>query len=147
MSRKIPLVTLIVVSLSAVVYLLPVGPLLVYDRSAILNGEWWRLVTGHWVHFSRQHFLYDTAAFGIAGWMIESRGCRNFGWLCLLAIFVTSASRLLCEPRLQICGGLSGLATAAVVFLAMNGLQERGAWRWMCGVGLVLCAGKLCVER
>src|SRR5947208_1629568 len=114
MSRKIPIVTLIVVSLSAVVYLLPVGPQLVYDRSAILNGEWWRLVTGHWVHFSSEHFLYDTAAFGIAGWMIESRRQRNFGGLCVLAAFVISAAMLLFNPQLEVCGGLSGLAIAAV---------------------------------
>jgi rhomboid family GlyGly-CTERM serine protease len=146
MRKQIPIVTLVVVGLSILLYLLPGTALLVYNRDAILAGEWYRVVTGHWVHFSRQHFLYDSAAFGIAGWMIESRGCKNFGWLCALAVFAISGSMLLCEPRLQICGGLSGLATAAVVFLAINGLEEHGAWRWLCGAALVLCAAKLCME-
>jgi len=146
MSRQIPIVTCIVVGLSVLVYLLPVGALLAYDRNAILSGEWWRMITGHWVHFSPQHFLYDTAAFGIAGTMIEQRGYRNFGWLCVVATFVISASMLVFEPGLALCGGLSGLAIAAVVFLAMHGLEESGAWRWICGAALVLCAAKLLVE-
>jgi len=146
MTRRIPIITLIVVSLSLLVYLLPVNALLAYDRHAILSGEWWRMVTGHWVHFSAQHFLYDAAAFGIAGWMIESRNHRNFGWLCALATLIISAAMLLCNPQLQICGGLSGLATAAVVFLALNGLEEPGAWRCVCAVALLLCAAKLIVE-
>ena len=146
MRQRIPIVTLAVVGLSVLVYLLPGTALLVYNRDAILGGEWWRVITGHWVHFSRQHFLYDTAAFGIAGWMIESRRCKNFGWLCALAVFAISGGMLLFAPRLQICGGLSGLATAAVVFLAVNGLEERGAWRWICAAALVLCAAKLSRE-
>ena len=143
MRQRIPILTLTLVALSVVVYALPGAARLVYAiRDANLAGEWWRIVTGHWVHFSAQHFLYDTAAFGIAGWMIESRQCKNFGWLCAIEVVAISGSMLLFEPRLQICGGLSGLATAAVVFLALNGLEVRGAWRWICGAALVLCAAK-----
>jgi rhomboid family GlyGly-CTERM serine protease len=146
MKRRVPIVTLIVIGLSVLVQLLPATRFLVYDRTAILAGEWWRVVTGHWVHFSTQHFLYDTAAFGIASWMIESRGCKSFAWLCVLAALSISGSMLLFEPRLQICGGLSGLATAALVFLALNSLSERGAWRWLCATALLVCAAKLSME-
>ena len=144
--RRFPLVTLIVVGISMLVYLLPSTAWLAYDRDAILNGELWRVITGHWVHFSLQHFLYDTAAFGIAGWMIEARGYKNFGWMCVLAVFVISGSMLLCAPSLQVCGGLSGLATAAVAFLALHGLEEKGIWRWICGAALLLCAAKMSIE-
>jgi rhomboid family GlyGly-CTERM serine protease len=144
--KRLPLVTITISTLSALIFLLPGAEWLEYDRNAILSGEWWRIVTGHWVHFSARHFLYDTAAFGIAGWMIETRGCRHFGWLCALAVFVISGSMLLFDPHLQICGGLSGLATAAVVFLALNGLEERGPWRWICMTALLLCAAKLALE-
>lgn len=146
MTRRIPIVTLTVVSLSALVYLLPISSLLVYNRHAILAGEWWRLVTSHWVHFSPQHFLYDTAAFGIAGVMIEIRKHQNFGWLCVFAAVVISGTMLLCNPQLQICGGLSGLAIAAVVFLALSGLEVSGAWRWICRLALGLCIAKLIIE-
>jgi rhomboid family GlyGly-CTERM serine protease len=147
MNRRNPIVTSIVVGLSALIYLLPIGASLAYDRRAVLAGEWWRMLTGHWVHFSSQHFLYDTAAFGIAGWMIEKRGHRNFGWLCAIAPFAISGTMLVCNPQLQICGGLSGLAIAAVVFLALNGLEESGAWRCICASTLTLCTAKLIGEE
>lgn len=144
---QIPLVTLILVTISAIVYLLPgIRALLEYDRAAISEGEIWRMITCHWVHFSSRHFIYDTAAFGIAGWMIERRGYRNFGWLCALAAVSISGTMLCCEPRLQVCGGLSGLATAAVVFLAVNGLEEKGAFRWICAAVLVLNGAKMGLE-
>jgi len=147
MSRQIPIVTWIVVGLSVLVYLLPVSASLAYNRHAILDGEWWRMLTGHWVHFSLQHFLYDTAALGIAGWMIEKRGHRKFGWLCAIAPFVISGTMLVCNPELQICGGLSGMAIAAVVFLGLNGLEEPGTWRWISGSALTLCIAKLIGEE
>ena len=54
-----------VVVTALAVYLLPgVGEALVYDRSAILTGELWRLVTGHWVHFSASHLFYDVTVLG-----------------------------------------------------------------------------------
>jgi rhomboid family GlyGly-CTERM serine protease len=146
MIRRVPIITFVVVALSVLVHLVPGAALLAYDRNAILGGEWWRMVTGHWVHFSTQHFVYDTAAFGIAGWMIEDRGCKNFGWLCVLAILVISTSMMIFEPRLQMCGGLSGLATAAVVFLALEGSEDEGGWQWMCRAALLLCAAKLLFE-
>jgi len=146
MRKPLPIVTLVVVGLSVLIYLLPGAGRLVYDRDAILAGEWWRVITGHWVHFSAQHFLYDTTAFGFAGAMVERRGHRNFGWLCAIAMVVISGSMFVFEPRLEVCGGLSGLATAAVVFLTLHGLEEQGAWRWICGLALVLCLAKLLVE-
>jgi rhomboid family GlyGly-CTERM serine protease len=142
----VPIITLIVVALSVLVHALPSTTLLAYNRQAILAGEWWRLATGHWVHFSAQHFLYDTAAFGILGWMIETRGEKNFAALCLISVFTISVSMLLFEPRLQICGGLSGLATATLVFLALNGLGEKGPWQWLCGTALIICVVKLSFE-
>lgn len=145
--RRIPSVTIAVVGFSVLVFLLPgFQRLFVYDRSGILSGEFWRLITCHWVHFSAAHFIYDTAAFGIAGWMIERSGYRNFGWLCSLAAITTSVVTFLCAPHLQICGGLSGLAMAAVVFLALHGLEEGGAWCWICAATLALSAAKMATE-
>ncbi|MGA3283497.1 MAG: rhombosortase [Verrucomicrobiota bacterium] len=145
--RRIPVVTLTIVGAAVVVCFLPrIHPALVYDRPAILGGELWRLITGQWVHFSAGHFLYDTLALGIAGWMIESRGYPNFGWLCALSPLVIGITLLALEPQLKICGGLSGVATAAVVFLTLHGLAENGAWRWICLAVLTATVGKIVYE-
>lgn len=147
LGRRFPAITLLVVTAAVIVHACPgLGQVLVYDRSAIANGELWRLVTGQWVHFSMRHLLYDSLAFGIAGWMIEWRTYPNFGWLCGIAPLVIGMGLFLSEPHLEIYGGLSGVATAAVVFLALWGLEERGAWRWICLIALVATVGKILFE-
>lgn len=145
--RRVPIVTLSMVAAAAIVFLIPaLHPALVYDRSAILRGELWRLATGAWVHFSARHFLYDTATLGLAGWMIERGGYRHFSWVCVLTPLVSGIASLALEPGLEICGGLSGVATAAVVFLAVHGVEEAGAWRWICWFVLVATAAKIWTE-
>ena len=116
---------------------------LIYDRQAILRGECWRLFTGHWVHFSRSHLVYDTLALALAGGMLEARRTPGFGCLCLLAPWIINLMLLACVPDLRQCGGLSGLATCALVYLAVEGLGEASGWRWACWLTLAAVAGKI----
>jgi rhomboid family GlyGly-CTERM serine protease len=106
---------------------------LLYERTAILHGEWWRLWTGHWVHFSTSHLAWNLAVLlGTGAWLERLQP----GWLLrftLLAAPVLSLIMLLGEPALQAYGGLSGLATGAVVLLALTQLTregEAGFWWW-----------------
>jgi len=45
----------------------------VYDRAAIVRGEWWRLFTGHWVHSDRTHAGWDISALLLLGIVFEER--------------------------------------------------------------------------
>ena len=45
----------------------------VYDRFAIVDGEWWRLLSGHWVHSDGSHLIWNLAALLALGWIIETR--------------------------------------------------------------------------
>jgi rhomboid family GlyGly-CTERM serine protease len=145
--RRVPWVTTAIVAASITVYLLPgVQRLLVYDRTAILRGELWRLLTGHWVHFSASHFWFDTFAVGIAGMIVEDRGGKHLGGLCLTAAIVIGCVQIAVLPRLQICGGLSGIATAVVVSLALAGAVEKGPWRLICLATLLIVALKIAFE-
>ena len=101
------------------------------------------MFTGHWVHFSTSHLVYDLLALGIAGWIIEARGLPHFGWLCLLAPWLISAVLLLFEPQMKLFGGLSALATTAIVYLALFGLHDAAPWRWVCLAALLGIAGKI----
>jgi rhomboid family GlyGly-CTERM serine protease len=119
---------------------------LVYDRSAILSGQVWRMFTGHWVHFSTSHLFYDSLVLGIAGWMIETQKLPHFAWLCCLAPWFISGVLLVVEPQLQWFGGLSALATAAIVYLTLFGLREAPPWRWVCQAALLGLAAKIIFE-
>jgi len=128
-------------------YAIPgVAPQIIYDRSAILSGEVWRLITGNWVHFSISHLFYDVATLGTAGWMIERRGYPYYGGLCALSAFSIGAVLLAARPDLHFYGGLSGIASGVVVYLALRGVQEVGPWRWICLTALLLTTGKIIVE-
>jgi rhomboid family GlyGly-CTERM serine protease len=145
--RRLPVVTLLIVGAAVTVALFPGwSSWLVYDRSAIFSGEIWRMFTGHWVHFSMSHLVYDSLSLGIVGWIIETQKLRNFGWLCLLAPWLISGVLLVVEPQMKWFGGLSALATTAMVYLALCGLHDAGMWRWVCLATLLGLAGKLIYE-
>jgi rhomboid family GlyGly-CTERM serine protease len=145
--RTISWVTIGLLSVLSLIALSPrFGPILVYDRTAILRGEIWRLATGNLVHFSATHFLFDTLALGIAGVMIERRGYRGFTVLCVIASLGIGCALLLFQPQTNVYGGASGMATAAIVFLALHGLRCEGAYRWVCGAALVGVATKIVLE-
>jgi rhomboid family GlyGly-CTERM serine protease len=144
MKHRFPLVTLCAVAGALVIWFVPqFSPSLVFERREIAQGEYWRLVTGHWVHFSVQHLVYNLLALGIAGWLIEWHGFPHFGLLCALSALVIGLSLFVFEPRIQCYGGLSGIATAAIIYLALHSATQ-GAWqRIVLGVVLLLLGIKL----
>jgi len=119
---------------------------LIYDRSAILSGQLWRMFTGHWVHFSTRHLVWDLIPLGIAAWILEERRSPCFGRFCILSPWVISAALLVLEPQMRFCGGLSGLATAAIALLALGGLSDAPPWRWVCVAVLLGLLGKTIFE-
>jgi len=143
----VPYLTLIAIVSAVLIALFPAcAPWLLYDRSAILSGQIWRMFTCHWVHFSARHLISDVLPLAIAGWIIETRRLPGFGWLCAVAPWTISAALLVFAPQMQYCAGLSGLATAAITFLALHGLSERGPWRRLCIATLFILAGKTSYE-
>ncbi len=112
--------TLLIVGISIIVYSIPqLSDFLVYDRQKILNGEFWRLVTAPFVHFSISHIFWDSLVFGIAGLAINASGFRNFWLVCSSSIIIISLFYLMALPELGRYGGLSGLATAAVAYFCL----------------------------
>ena len=106
-----------------------------YDRTAILHGEWWRLWTGHWVHFSVSHLAWNLIVLLGAGAWLERLQPGRLRRYALLAAPVISLAFLLGEPAMQTYGGLSGLATGAVVLLTLVRLgQDQAARAWWIGV-------------
>jgi rhomboid family GlyGly-CTERM serine protease len=93
-----------------------------YERSAIVAGEYWRLVTGHLVHGSLAHLLLNLAGLGLIvalfprhyslqQWLLISAA----GAACIDVMFVFY------EPQLQWYVGLSGV---------LHGLLAAGALAW-----------------
>ena len=119
---------------------------LVFDRQAISGGEIWRLFTGHGVHFSMSHLLCDAGAVAIAGFIIEQNRPRDFKWFCLSVPWTIGIACFFFEPQMEIYGGLSGIATALLAYMAIQGLTDRSAWKWICAMILCLIPVKVFCE-
>jgi rhomboid family GlyGly-CTERM serine protease len=116
----------------------------VFDRVAIARGEWWRLVTGHWVHSDLVHAGWDITALLLLGTVFETR----LQWRLPLALLIGTAGvdawLWWGDITLQYYCGLSGILNT---ILLVGLLQLWRDWRHpiilLTGVG---AAVKILVE-
>ncbi len=146
-SQRIPVCTLGIL-LGAVVasYCPAVTSFLIYEREAVWCGQVWRLFSSHLVHFGGQHLAYDLLAFGVAGAMLEARGRRQLGTLCALTAVAIGGFLLIAKPEIVRYGGLSGVSTAVLTYVALSGLAEARRSRLICWAVLLMVLCKIVVE-
>lgn len=134
----------------ALVLLAPGGDsgrqLLRYEREAVLAGEYWRLLTAHFVHGGTWHLLLNTAGLACTG-VLFARDLTVGSWLLvvLLSIAAIDLGFVFCEPQLQWYLGYSGV---------LHGMLAAGACMcWKHGSGALgmafgaVLAGKLVWEQ
>ncbi len=119
---------------------------LVYDRPAITGGEWWRIVTTHWVHYSRSHLFWNLAVLIPAGMWVERLLPVRTRLLYLVAPTIIGGVLYLTEPALQRYAGLSGISTSMLAFLALAQLRSSEIDRWFWRAVLVLIGLKIGAE-
>lgn len=91
---------------------------LVYDREAVFNGEWWRLVSGHFVHSDGEHALWDILALFLIGSLLEQRGLFKLLVATMAGLISVNCWLIWGTPELAYYCGLSGiLNTLLMVFL------------------------------
>ncbi len=144
---QLPWRTAILVASGGIIYLLSgAAEHLIYDRPAILSGEVWRLVTGHWIHYSDSHLAYNLTALAIIGAIIELQESHHLFLLCVVSALMIGIALLIFRPDLHYYAGASGVVTASLVYCALSGLSASGLWRVVCLVVLVLLVGKITLE-
>ena len=119
--------------------------LLRYERAGIAQGEWWRLVSGHWVHLGPAHLLPDAAGLVLL-WALYARELRPGSWLLALACATAAIDAGLWwgQPDLQWYVGISGLLHGAWAAGAAAAALKGGRAGW---VMLAALAVKLAVEH
>jgi rhomboid family GlyGly-CTERM serine protease len=134
---RAPWLTLALVGLALALHAWPGAcELLAWDRAALRGGELWRLFTGHWVHWSRAHLLWDVGTFAALGAACELRSRRSFA-LCLAgSALAISLALLAWLPALDTCAGLSGIDSALFALLGAQLVGERWAQRRDCALAL-----------
>lgn len=93
-----------------------------YQRDAVLHGEYWRLLTGHFVHGSATHLLLNGAGLALVAALFP-RDYSLREWLVVLALSIVAIDIgfVWLEPQLQWYVGLSGV---------LHGALAAGAVAW-----------------
>lgn len=106
-----------------------------FDRTAILGGEIWRLITGNLVHWSPEHFALDVAVFLVVGLLVEPAIRRAYPWLLLAAAASVGLTILLFQPELDLYRGLSGVDSgqfaAALGIECLMACRQKRRWLWV----------------
>ncbi|MEY4689377.1 MAG: hypothetical protein RIR76_3400 [Verrucomicrobiota bacterium] len=114
------------------------GDALILDRSAVLAGQVWRLWTGHLVHVTTSHLLWNLALVIAAGGWLERLAPTATRWFYAATPPLIGATLLLLEPDLARYGGLSGLGAGLIVLLALRQrstpAESRGIWNAVLGL-------------
>lgn len=93
-----------------------------YEREAVLQGEYWRLLTGHLVHGTWLHLLLNGAGLAlIAALFPRAYSLRAWLLIGLASAVAVDAGFVLYEPQLQWYVGLSGV---------LHGALAAGAIAW-----------------
>lgn len=105
----------------------------VYDRAAILDGQAWRLITGHLVHLDWSHLAANVAALLCLGWAIETGS--GDGRTNLMAVLGTGATlvsltMVLFNPATAFYAGLSGALNGLLAFVCLQFYAQTRAWIW-----------------
>ncbi len=140
-------------------WLLPAVPLLLflllqltgsdlwfYRREAVLEGEWWRLLSAHFAHLGWPHLLLNSVGVVIA-WRLFEPWWRPAIWFAALlwCSLATALALLWLSPELAWYGGFSGVLHGMFVFGAAMALIEDHDG--LAGFVLLLLAAKVLWEQ
>jgi len=117
-----------------------------YHRSFILQGEWWRLISGHLVHLGWNHLFMNLLGF----WLIWHLFLSNenplaycFYRLPLLTIGI-SLGLLMLSPEVVWYRGLSGVLHGLLSLALLHQLRRQ---TWTSLLLLILLTAKLAWEQ
>jgi len=140
--RRIPGVSLLLTLAAAIIHLsYSMRIQLLYDRSAPVQHELWRLITCHWVHLSTDHLFWSAATFLFLGSLCEIMDPKKY--YAAVGISVISIPIVIRwgMPDLMIYGGLSGLDCALysllMVLFIKREIRSR-SWIWVVLFSLLL---------
>ncbi|MCG8652948.1 MAG: rhombosortase [Pirellulales bacterium] len=97
------------------------------DFAAAINGQWWRILTGHLTHYGSSHLFWDLLMFAVLGAVCEKKHGLWFGPLvAMMAVAVSAAIGAFCQ-QVSVYRGLSGIDTGLFVWIVTEHFLQ--AWR------------------
>lgn len=109
-----------------------------YDRPAIVAGELWRLLSGHFVHLGASHLALNAAALLLI-WYLVGATFDRLQWLFVTLTVIVGIDLGLWfgEPQLLWYVGLSGVLHGLLAAGIVSGLRSGRIDIWVLGVALM----------
>ncbi len=118
------------------------NPLLQFDRSAIHEGELWRLVTGHFVHLGNYHALMNMVGLGLIQVIFATEFTCKKGFVALLFITLCISLALLAfSPQIEWYLGFSGVLYGLLALGLTLNLGGQFSVYWVGLIALVVKVG------
>ena len=150
--KRVPYVSLALTALALLIhYHHPLRPHLLYTRTALAHGDFWRLISCHWVHLNTDHLLWSAMTFFVLGSFCEIiNRAKYLATVGISAIFIPPAIWFV-MPHLKVYGGLSGLDCALYSLLIVLFIRREWSaqkWRWIIfyTIMLVMLPAKIIYE-
>ena len=149
---KLNKVTTVIAATTVMVFMFPgLTAVLQLDFNSIVQGQWWRLLTGHLTHYDGQHLFWDLLMFVVLGVVCERQYRKLFAPALVLMATVVSVTVFLSCHGISEYRGLSGIDTGLFAWLIIGQLRASltardryfSAFWTACGLSLI---GKLFFE-
>ena len=114
------------------------GPLrdaLSYQRDAIAAGQWWRVLTAHFVHLDAGHALLNSLGL-VLMWALFARDYSPWRWLAIYsaAALTISAGLWILDPQIEWYVGASGTLHGVMAAGTLAHLRRRDLDGWILAV-------------
>jgi rhomboid family GlyGly-CTERM serine protease len=150
--KRIPYVSLILFAAALLIHVYhPLRPHLVYTRTALAHGDFWRLISCHWVHLNTDHLVWSAMTFFVLGSLCEILHRAKYMMTVGISTIVIPLAIWFIMPHLNVYGGLSGLDCALYSLLIVSFIKREWPirkWRWVIfyTIMLVLLPAKIIYE-
>jgi rhomboid family GlyGly-CTERM serine protease len=120
----------------------PVRALLRYERSGLGQGEWWRALTGHFVHLDAEHAFLNGLGV-ILMWALFARDYSPLRWLAiyLFSSLVISAGLWWLNPEVEWYVGASGALHGVMTAGTLAHLRRRDLDGWILAAFIIAKLG------